>query len=203
LTSVTPPLRCRMAVRACVPGIVLLSLVGSIACTGSAPSGASGSRSKPSPGTDAGTTSKPGEQSLGAKKQEGQALGPSPTASAYKFPQPLSTATATQIPIGGSVEPSCVSPGGVASISVRTRPQASVVYDTHYAGGKTGGKPPFGDGLGGNNGGMASEGGDYTDSWVISPQAPLGPARAWVIVGSRGQKNQKYLPFTVAAAGSC
>lgn len=82
-------------------------------------------------------------------------------------------------------------------------PYAAVAYLAVYSNGKSGAKQA-GDDLGGNNGGMTAPNGDYTDSWVVSPKAPAGPARVEIRVGSPSGQQSASASFRVASvAGVC
>jgi hypothetical protein len=100
--------------------------------------------------------------------------------------------------------PACVRPGGTMHIVVHTgSPYAAVAYLAVYSNGKSGAKQA-GDDLGGNNGGMTAPNGDYTDSWVVSPKAPAGPARVEIRVGSPSGQQSASASFRVASvAGVC
>jgi hypothetical protein len=101
--------------------------------------------------------------------------------------------------ITATIAPQCVRPGTPATIDVKTDPKAGVGYEAIYAGGKTGAAPPFGNGMGGNAGGYADAKGHYSNTWVVSPQAPLGPAYVVVAAVATGRKGQIKVPFKVAA----
>jgi hypothetical protein len=87
---------------------------------------------------------------------------------------------------------------------VQTLSQSAVVFDTYYSNGKTGGTPPFGDGLGGNAGGMTDDNGRYTSTWVVSPKAPSGAAYALVVVSHGTSTTETKVPFAVSnPTGDC
>jgi hypothetical protein len=114
------------------------------------------------------------------------------------------SASSTPIPLTGTITPTCVRPGAQATIVVQTLTKSAVAFDTYYSNGKTGGTPPFGDGLGGNASGMTDRNGRYTASWIVSPNAPAGAAYARVVVGHGDAINETKVPFAVSdPTGDC
>jgi len=106
--------------------------------------------------------------------------------------------------VSGTITPKCVRPGTQATIVVQTLSKSAVAYDTYYSNGKTGGQPPFGDGLGGNAGGMTDANGRYSSSWIVSANAPAGTAYARVVVGHAGASTETSVPFAVSnPRGAC
>lgn len=100
----------------------------------------------------------------------------------------------------------CVQQGGEMSIEVDTgEKNTGVVYLAYYAGGESGAPPPWGEGHGGNNGDLTDDDGRYDDTWVVSPTAPVGPARVEVMANrntGEAQKSTAVVRFDVAEAGS-
>jgi hypothetical protein len=119
-------------------------------------------------------------------------------------PTPQAEPSIPEAPAGSAsatVDPQCVFPGGTMTLTVRAgKPNAAVVYIAYYSNGKNGAKPPYGDGLGGNDGGNADTSGMYTSHWVVSAQAPAGPAHVHVSVLYPTRPPQRAdvdVPFTV------
>jgi hypothetical protein len=73
--------------------------------------------------------------------------------------------------------------GLMITLTVHTEPEAAVAYQAVYADNKGGGGKPLGGGYGGNAGGHANRAGDWSASWVVSMDAPIGRARVDVIIG--------------------
>jgi hypothetical protein len=122
--------------------------------------------------------------------------GPSPSPETFDW-------TST-VPVQGTVTPGCVRRGGTARISVVTVPKGAVGYHAIYAGTKGGAPPPFGYGYGGDGRGFANGEGHYTDTWVVSPNAPVGPARVDVVVADGDNFGYDGPGFAVAGLdGTC
>jgi hypothetical protein len=107
--------------------------------------------------------------------------------------------------VASEVTPACVTPGGRATVTVKTEPNIAVAYHAMYAGSRGGATPPYGSGYGGNDKGMTDGEGRYSSSWIVSPQAPPGPARLDVIVAAPGDRwGYDDPPFRVAdSSGRC
>jgi len=106
--------------------------------------------------------------------------------------------------VSGTIAPLCVRPGGQATIVVQTLSKTAVAYDTYYSNGKTGGNPPFGDGLGGNASGLTDANGRYSSSWIVSPKAPAGAAYAKVVVAHGSASRETRVLFAVSnPVGDC
>lgn len=99
----------------------------------------------------------------------------------------------------------CVRHGESMTIEVQTEPDASVAYHAVYAGEEGGAVPPYGEGHGGNGGDPADSEGRYSDTWVVGPDAPEGPARVDVAAAYYGEMTRMALEFEVAdrASGTC
>jgi hypothetical protein len=104
-----------------------------------------------------------------------------------------------------TVSPTCIRAGGTATVTVATAPGAAVGYVAEYAGRKSGAMPPFGYGYGGNAGGYADGAGQWTQTWTIRADAPVGPAKAIVVAASHQTHKQVDAPFTVVdpVTGHC
>jgi hypothetical protein len=120
-------------------------------------------------------------------------------------PAPYEPPWTPEVPVDAIVTPSCVRPGTGATVTVQTAPKAGIAYHAMYAGSRGGAPKPVGSGYGGNDKGMTDGEGRYTSSWIVSPQAPPGPARLDVIVGTAEDKwGYDDPPFWVAdASGRC
>ena len=100
--------------------------------------------------------------------------------------------------------PDCVTSGGTETLTVHTEPGALVAYDAVYSDGKNGAVPPYGAGYGGNAYGTADSNGDYTSTWVVSPNAPAGEGYVKVYAGWNGSFGSARPRFAVAdASGNC
>jgi hypothetical protein len=166
--------------------------------------------SKPTPSSSTTGTSGTGTPGGGSTKSSTSTStsGGTGTTSGTGSTKPGATASPSPshspIPITATITPRCVRPGGQATIVVQTLPQSAVAFDTYYSNGKTGGSPPLGDGLGGNDGGMTDKNGRYTSTWVVSPHAPAGPAYARVIVGHGDSTDETRALFAVSdSTGDC
>jgi hypothetical protein len=113
--------------------------------------------------------------------------------------------TPEPIPLKANVVPTCVPIGGTATIVVNTVPRSGIIYQAVYADGKGGSPPPYGGGYGGNEKGQADKQGDWSNSWVVGPHAPVGTGRIDVIVGTlNGHRGYQAVDFAVAdASGHC
>lgn len=120
-------------------------------------------------------------------------------------PQPFSAPWTPEVPVDATVSPACIRPGGTASLSVKTEPRAGVAWHAIYAGSRGGAQPPFGSGYGGNDKGFTDEQGRYSATWAVSAQAPPGPGRVDVVVGTAEDKwGYDDPPFWIAdSSGNC
>jgi hypothetical protein len=119
-------------------------------------------------------------------------------------PSPISFPWTSTVPVDAVITPACVRRGGVATITVRTVSRAAVAYDAVYAGTKGGAPPPYGSGYGGNDKGFADVRGNWSNTWVVAPNAPVGPARADVVVTDGREFGYDDPPFAVAGpSGTC
>lgn len=109
------------------------------------------------------------------------------------------------VAVSASVAPTCVRPGGTITITIKTESQGGAAYNAFYSDGKSGAAPPYGEGYGGNNGGIADEGGTYTDTWTVAANAPTGPGRIDVVAGNSTGFGETKVAFAVADAvtGTC
>ncbi|MFY9586183.1 MAG: hypothetical protein WAT66_01870 [Actinomycetota bacterium] len=126
------------------------------------------------------------------------------SASVSPSPRPSPSVSLKPMPVSASVSPSCVRPGGLATLTVETLPDSVVAYVAIYSNGKSGAAPPWGEGYGGNDGGHANSRGVYKSSWTVSPSAPAGPATVQVVVGIRDKGSETTAHFTVGSpTGAC
>lgn len=106
-------------------------------------------------------------------------------------------------PITVTLSSTCVEQGGELTVLVDAgRKHTGVVYIAIYHGEESGAPPPYGDGHGGNSGDMTDDDGFYEDTWVVSPDAPVGPARVEVMAGRDGEKSTDLVRFEVLASGN-
>jgi hypothetical protein len=164
--------------------LVFALAVAAAGCSGKTAPGASGT---PSPGPSSPDVAAAIRSALAVAQSPAPTLssGAKPTGSAAvanPSPSPPDFPWESTLPVEATVTPVCVLPGGTMSLVVQTRPKYAVAYNAEYAGTKGGGSPPYGYGYGGNDKGYANPDGVYRSSWVVSPQAPVGPARVDVIV---------------------
>jgi hypothetical protein len=138
----------------------------------------------------------------GTSRQDGQDQQP---AAESTVPPTVPDFPTDVVEVSATVEPACVKPGGDATITVTTRPDAGVGYHAFYSDGKGGGPPPYGNSYGGNDGGLADEDGQYSGTWTVAPTAPSGPGRVDVVVGHDGEFGSTSAAFSVADAltGTC
>ena len=179
---------------------VLFALLAA-ACSSSSEEGATAAPTVPNPATFV-PTSPP--IALTATPTPG-VVHVTPTAGGRRgeSPAPVTFPWESKVPVDAIIAPSCVVRGEEASIRIRTRPRAAVAYHAVYSGTKGGAPPPYGSGYGGNDSGMADEeDGVYTDSWTVRADAPVGPARADVVVGYGDSFGYDDPGFYVAASRS-
>lgn len=105
-------------------------------------------------------------------------------------------------PITATLSATCVERGGEVTLTVEAGHDTAVIYLAYYAGGENGAPPPYGDGHGGNDGDMTDGDAQYQDTWVVSPDAPVGPARVEVKAARHGESSTAVVRFEVAGAGS-
>lgn len=152
--------------------------------------GATGPGSSGSPGS-------PGSATASAPPASGS--GPAAPAQPSASDTKPREATAAEIPITASVSPACVPVGGVATLRVHTVEKAYLGYLAMYAGKKSGAKPPYGEGYGGNDKGQADHGGDWVGSWTVAVNAPTGKGYVTLVVGANGNHREIDVPFSVGA----
>lgn len=135
-----------------------------------------------------------------------------PTDQVSSAPEPASPATHDAVPeqhsdfpMTASLDKDCVLPGGSLTIFVEAGRNTGVGYHAVYAGGEGGAEPPYGHGHGGNGGDLTDDRGRYQDTWLVSPTAPIGPARVDVVAGRDGGFSTSVLHFDVAdpSTGGC
>lgn len=105
-------------------------------------------------------------------------------------------------PLTATLSPTCVEQGDEMTLTVEAGYDTAVIYLAYYAGGENGAPPPYGDGHGGNDGDMTDGDARYQDTWVVSPAAPVGPARVEVQAGRSGERSTAVVRFEVVAAGT-
>jgi hypothetical protein len=191
---------------ACVAIVVALAVTAA-GCSGTSATGASGA---PSPGASSPDVAAAIRSSIATPGSPGPAASPGTkstsgvAASSNPSPSPVDFPWESTLPVEARVTPVCVLPGGTMNLFVQTRPKYAVAYNAVYAGTKGGGPPPYGYGYGGNDKGYANPDGVYRSSWVVSPQAPAGPARVDVIVADGEAWGYDNPDFAVAgSSGRC
>lgn len=111
----------------------------------------------------------------------------------------------SEVPVTADLTPTCTVPGGQFTIEIHTQPELLVTYHAIYEGEEGGAHEPFGEGHGGNNAGYADANGDYTDSWVVSADAPVGEGRVEVFAADGDKIGYIPVVFEIAdpLAGGC
>lgn len=111
----------------------------------------------------------------------------------------------SDVPVTAELTPTCALPGGNFRIEVHTEPERLVAYHAIYDGEEGGAHEPFGEGHGGNNAGYADAEGNYTDSWVVSPDAPVGEGRVEVFAADGDKIGYVPVEFEIAdpLTGGC
>jgi hypothetical protein len=141
------------------------------------------------PGTSPGGSTAPGSSAT-ASPPASQPPGGSPTG-----PPPTDNAK-----LIAKLTRSCVTPGGVQTLSLDTHPDMFVVFDTQYADGKDG--QVYG---GIETNGRSDSRGHYQKTWVVAPNTPLGDARVDIAVAGKyqGQNRSAVRQMTFRVARSC
>lgn len=194
--------------------VVLAVVAWGAACGGPGRAGDAGTREAAGGTGGTTTTAGGGSGKPGAAKAapggKGEAAGGGPTTTAVpatyptvppEDPMALPTGPGPkgQLEIEVSLAGSCVRPGGTQSITITTRPQAGVGFDTVYADGRGGAMEGH---HGGNLGGQTDDKGTWAHTWVVAPTAPAGQARVNVVAAHIDWgTTQKSLFFDVAGAG--
>jgi hypothetical protein len=191
-----------LAVAACSPARAPAGRAPGAAGTGTPASGREAPGPTPS-GLAAGRTGLPGTSAPGPGSPGSVAPSPGPTEPGPS-PTPFDAPWESTVPVEAAVSPACVLRGATATVTVRTVPKGAVAYHAIYAGSHGGAPPPFGSGYGGNASGFANGEGVYRDTWTVSAQAPVGPARVDVVVSDGRGFGYAGPGFYVAAArGQC
>lgn len=105
---------------------------------------------------------------------------------------------AQQVPISAEVTPACVARGGLAKLTVKATPKSQMSYVAIYNGEKSGAAEPWGEGYGGNDKGAADHAGNATFTWLVSVDAPTGPARVLLVVATGDKQRAINVPFSVS-----
>ena len=173
-------------------------LAGSVTKSPSVPNPAS--LLSPATSSPAGTGATPAS----SKKGSGSKAKESPFNRETASPAPMELPWESTVYVEAVISPACVLRGGIATITVRTVSQAAIAYHAIYAGTHGGAPPPYGSGYGGNASGFADKQGRWNSSWTVRADAPVGPARADVVVSDGQAWGYDDPPFTVAgASGTC
>lgn len=148
----------------------------------------------PSVSPHTGLGSDPGASGQSSPVTNGSSVSPSPTPS-EEYPAPVEA----------SLSPTCVYRLGALTLTVKVGSENAVVaYQAVYSDGNSGAKAPWGKGYGGNDGGQASPTGQYTSTWTVAANAPLGPARVDIYAAVTGVgKGFKSIKFEVRPTGQC
>jgi hypothetical protein len=110
----------------------------------------------------------------------------------------------SEVPVKATLSSRCVIGGEPLTLTVKTKPDAAIIYQAVYSDNLGGAPKPLGGGYGGNDKGYAGADGSWTSSWVVSPTAPEGPARVDVIIGWDQKWGYDGPEFAVAdESGSC
>lgn len=144
------------------------------------------------PAIGAGATPSAGQTGGGTHASTAPRASAQPT-SVNGVPQ----ASSDQLPIQAKVSPGCVTAGTLATLDVKTVPQAAIAFLAVYHGEQSGAEPPWGKGYGGNSKGVADKHGAWTSTWTVTANAPTGAARVIVVVGFQGKQRQIDVPFSV------
>lgn len=145
-----------------------------------------------------------GGSPAGSTKGSGSAPTGTPGDRETASPAPMELPWESTVYVEAVISPACVLRGGIATITVRTVSQAAIAYHAIYAGTHGGAPPPYGSGYGGNASGFADKKGRWSSSWTVRADAPVGPARADVVVSDGQAWGYDDPPFTVAGpSGAC
>ena len=215
-------LRSLVLAAAVVAGLAGCGGSASPAARPAAPADQAGGSATPTPvatgsagaGTRPGGTAAPGASgappsgtaSAAPGGKTGRPASPPPTPTTAKgVVSPKVEASEDEIPIDAAVTPFCVTPGTTATLTVKTRPNATLVYLAVYKGEKSGAQPPWGEGYGGNDKGETDATGQWQGTWAVRADTPSGKARVLVIVGFNGKQRAINVPFSVGGreAGGC
>jgi hypothetical protein len=90
-----------------------------------------------------------------------------------------STTVAT-LPLQAAFAATCVRPGTAQTITVTSKPNAGIAYNSVYADGNNA-RDNRTDYYGGNKGGRTDAQGIWRDTWTVSPKAPPGPVHVDVV----------------------
>lgn len=133
-----------------------------------------------------------GQGSGGSHSTTSSSTKPAPVATGSPIPQ---YAPGTlPAPATATLSATCVTRGGLETLTIKTVPGYSVTFDAQYSDGRDGQK------YGGMGYGYASSDGTFGGTWAVAPTAPLGPVTVWVAV-AHGQYSAFRQPrFSVATS---
>jgi hypothetical protein len=118
--------------------------------------------------------------------------------------RPLDLPFKTPLPIEARLDDPCVKRGGRLLLLVKAPPEAAIAFQAVYSDGRAGTEEPMGAGYGGNGKGYSPATGEWTDTWLVSLDAPVGRGRVDVIVGHEGEWGYDDPHFAVADSnGHC
>ena len=121
--------------------------------------------------------------------------GGSAPASSRPSGSPTPHASPTEIPLNASLAKPCVVPGSEQTLTIHSRPRMSIIFDTLYPDQKDG------QAYGGIDAhGRTDAGGNYLNTWTVSPAAPTGEAKvnAAGITDDGTATGHQILPFKIA-----
>ena len=105
------------------------------------------------------------------------------------------------LPVTASLAHQCVVPGTSQTITITTAPNSAVGYHSIYSDGKQGFDKDY---YGGNKSGLTDATGQYTDTWVIAPNAPAGKVTVDVVgLNQDGASGKTQLSFAMSGVGGC
>lgn len=153
-------------------------------------------------GDKAGSATKPSKK---AQTADAKAAASTPTTTPDKEAVPGQSEKdkyAGKLEMSAEVTEPCVRPGGLQTLTVRTKDNAGIAFDTVYADGLSGLKDGH---YGGNDGGYTDDDGTYTATWTVAATAPKGPAAVNVLGSHYGTGiGETHTSFKVAdPLGNC
>jgi hypothetical protein len=111
------------------------------------------------------------------------------------------SAQGQNLPVTATLAHQCVVPGTTQSITITTAPNSAVGYHAIYSDGKQGFDKGY---YGGNNSGLTDATGNFSESWVIAPNAPAGQVTVDVIaLRQDGASGKTQLLFSMSGVGGC
>jgi hypothetical protein len=130
----------------------------------------------------------------GSAASGGKGAAPGASAAPQATPTIAQYADGTRpAPATATMAAACVTPGGRQSLHLQAPPNYRVAFNAQYSDGGDGAR------YGGVGQGELDGSGQYSSTWLVAPDAPLGPVTVWIAVSGDDASAFRQPTFTVAS----